>query len=764
MKKPMINLVLFLIAFVFSAQGTQASEVPSDVKARLQEAYGNLPLSFEANQGQTDRQVQFLSRGPGYTLFLAPSEAVLALKQAQREGEDPSLITRHASPRYEETVLRMRLLNANPKPKMVGSDEQPGKVNYFIGKDPAKWRTHIPTYAKVTSHAVYPGVDLVYYGHQRQLEFDFVVAPGADPNAIRLQFEGPDRLEVDAQGNLVLHVASGAIRLPQPLVYQTANGARHAVSGRYVLTGPHQVSFLVAAYDTSQPLVIDPTLVYSTYLGGSGTDFGLGIAVDAAGSAYVTGATSSTNFPTASPLQAANGGGFDAFVSKLNAAGSGLVYSTYLGGSSSDQGIGIAVDAAGSAYVTGLTGSSNFPTASPLQAAFGGGFADAFVSKLDAAGSGLVYSTYLGGSGGDGGSGIAVDAAGSAYVTGQTDSPNFPTANPLQAANGGGDDAFVSKLNSTGSALLYSTYLGGSGGDFGLGIAVDAAGSAYVTGRTDSSNFPTASPLQAANGGGDDAFVSKLDTAGSALLYSTYLGGSGGDFGHGIVVDAAGSAYVTGRTDSPNFPTASPLQAVNGGGPADAFVSKLDAAGSALLYSTYLGGSGFDQGLGIAVDAAGSAYVAGFTDSPNFPTASPLQAANGGGGDAFVAKIAQVTLPSISVGKVTGVGTINVTGGIANFGFIVQSQSSTGPITGDLQFVNHATGDKMHSVSFTAFTISGNTATFGGTCTNNGVVCTFTVNVTDNGEPGTTDSFTISISGGAPQGGTLRSGNIQIHD
>src|SRR6266571_2575725 len=634
MKKPMINLVLFLIAFVFSAQGTQASEVPSDVKARLQEAYGNLPLSFEANQGQTDRQVQFLSRGPGYTLFLAPSEAVLALKQAQREGEDPSLITRHASPRYEETVLRMRLLNANPKPKMVGSDEQPGKVNYFIGKDPAKWRTHIPTYAKVTSHAVYPGVDLVYYGHQRQLEFDFVVAPGADPNAIRLQFEGPDRLEVDAQGNLVLHVASGAIRLPKPLVYQTANGARHAVSGRYVLTGPHQVSFLVAAYDTSQPLVIDPTLVYSTYLGGSGTDFGLGIAVDAAGSAYVTGATSSTNFPTASPLQAANGGGFDAFVSKLNAAGSGL-----------------------------------------------------------------VSSTYLGGSGGDGGSGIAVDAAGSAYVTGDTDSPNFPTASPLQAANGGGNDVFVSKLDAAGSALLYSTYLGRSGGDGGSGIAVDAAGSAYVTGQTDSPNFPTANPLQAANGGGDDAFVSKLNSTGSALLYSTYLGGSGGDYG-----------------------------------------------------------------LSIVVDAAGSAYVAGLTDSPNFPTASPLQAANGGGGDAFVAKIAQVTLPSISVGKVTGVGTINVTGGIANFGFIVQSQSSTGPITGDLQFVNHATGDKMHSVSFTAFTISGNTATFGGTCTNNGMACTFTVNVTDNGEPGTTDSFTISISGGAPQGGTLRSGNIQIHD
>ncbi len=398
-------------------------------------------------------------------------------------------------------------------------------------------------------------------------------------------------------------------------------------------------------------------LVYSTYLGGSGDDYGSAIAVDSSGNTYVTGFTGSLNFPTVNPIQAVYGGGYsDAFVTKLNAAGNALVYSTYLGGNDTDQGNGIAVDSSGNAYVTGGTLSTNFPTtAGVFQGTSGGGY-DAFVTKLNATGTSLVYSTYLGGSSSDRGSSIALDSSGNAYVTGSTISLNFPTANPFQAScslspygaycNGG--DAFVTKLNATGNALVYSTYLGGNNGAEGHRIALDSFGNAYVTGDTASTDFPTtAGAFQTAFGGSIDAFVTKLDAAGSALVYSTYLGGSGVDQGFGIAVDSSGEAHVMGVTASTNFPTVNSLQLFNNTRlpdlAEDAFVTKLNAAGSALVYSTYLGGSGDDAGFGIAVDSYGNAYVTGFTDSANFPTASPLQAANGGGYDAFVAKISPAT-------------------------------------------------------------------------------------------------------------------------
>jgi hypothetical protein len=380
-------------------------------------------------------------------------------------------------------------------------------------------------------------------------------------------------------------------------------------------------------------------LVYSTYLGGSGDDRGRGLAVDSAGNAYVIGTTMSTDFPTQNALQPANGSGLTAFVTKINALGSALVYSTYLGGSIGEDGQGIAADSVGNAYVTGVTASTDFPTKNPLQPALNG-YADAFVSKINPAGSALVYSTYLGGSLGDTGYGIAVDSTGNAYITGFTESTDFPTKNPLQAALNGEANAFVSKINPTGLALVYSTYLGGSGADFGAGIAVDRIGRAYVTGPTSSTDFPTKNPLQAALDGDGDAFVSKLNRAGSALVYSTYLGGSGGDGGSGIAVDSAGDAYVTGRTNSTDFPTKNPLQPTYGGGDDDAFLAKLNPTGRVLVYSTYLGGSGFDgQGSGIAVGSTGDVYLSGATNSNHFPTKKPLQAANAGGFDAFVVKI-----------------------------------------------------------------------------------------------------------------------------
>ena len=470
-------------------------------------------------------------------------------------------------------------------------------------------------------------------------------------------------------GGVRVQLAGGAVRQERPELYQVVGGRRRWVAGAYRMGPSGKVSFAVGAYDARRPLVVDPVLVYSTHLGGSGGDQGNGIAVDGGGNAYVTGSTFSADFPTKNPLQAAKHGAANgrstAFVAKLNGAGSALVYATYLGGSGDDVGTGIAVDGAGNVYVTGSTTSPDFPTKSPLQAALGGsgsGFSNAFVAKLNPTGSALVYSTYLGGSGSalvnstslgsDEGHGIAVDGMGNAYVTGYTYSADFPTESPLQATLGGRQNAFVAKLNAAGSALVYSTYLGGSGNfDGGHGIAVDGAGNAYVIGNTDSVDFPTKNPLQATLGGsGGNVFVAKLNTAGSALVYSTYLGGSSffGDVGTGIAVDGAGNAYVTGLASSTDFPTKNPLQAALGGrGATNAFVAKLNAAGSALVYSTYLGGSGRpigDKGKGITVDEAGNAYVTGDTNSADFPTKNPLQAATGGSGGlfstAFVAKIA----------------------------------------------------------------------------------------------------------------------------
>jgi hypothetical protein len=604
-----------------------------------------MPLQFEANHGQVDAHVKFLSRGSGYTLFLTPTESVMVLQQREatsqpRGGHDP-LVTTEPAP-IKQSVVRMKLEGANPTPAIDGMEQLPGIVNYFIGNDPAKWRTKIPTYAKVQYKEAYPGIDLAYYGNQGKLEYDFIVAPGADPSQIKLAFEGTSDIRVAASGDLVLTTAVGDVRVQKPVVYQLEkDGHKTLVAGNYIASPkvPNAVGIQLAAYDHTKPVVIDPVLSFSTYLGGTGNDQGSSIAVDAAGQAYVTGSTSSTNFPTVTPAQATYGGGDDTFVTKLNAAGTSLLYSTYLGGSGSDNGAGIAVDVAGQAYVTGRTLSANFPMANPVQATRNGP-QDAFVTKLNAAGTSLLYSTYLGGNSGDTGAGIAVDSVGQAYVTGGTQSVTFPTVSPVQATLGvDGRDAFVTKLSAAGTSLLYSTYLGGNSTDMGTSIAVDAAGQAYVTGLTDSTNFSTVTPAQATyGGGGNDAFVTKLSAAGTSLLYSTYLGGNNADVGASIAVDAAGQAYVTGQTQSTNFPTVFPVQPTLRGS-VDAFVTKLSAAGSSLLYSTYLGGNSVDAGASIAVDAVGQAYVTGLTDSTNFPTATPVQATLGGGSDAFVTKL-----------------------------------------------------------------------------------------------------------------------------
>jgi hypothetical protein len=614
---------------------------------QLRAAYGQIPLSFEANQGQTDAQVNFLSRGSGYALFLTPREAVLSLQKPLAPG---TAADTQAPP---GDVLRMQLVGGHATPQVLGLDELAGKSNYFVGNDPTQWRSNIATYGKVEYREVYPGIDLVYYGNQQQLEYDFVVAPGANPGVITLSFQGTEDLALDAQGNLVLHTAGGDVVEHAPILYQEKEGGRQAIFGQYVVAGKARVGFQVGAYDTSQPLIIDPVLSYSTYLGGSRDDQGQSIAVDAVGNAYVTGTATSLDFPTTPGAFQSTVSGTGAFVTKLNASGSALVYSTYLGGGQT-LGTGIAVDAAGNAYITGKTWSVLFPTTpgafQPTKGG-GGGTSTAFVTKLNPTGTALVYSSYLGGSGSDGGNGIAVDAAGNAYVTGYTRSTNFPTtAGAFQRTfNGIYDNAFVTKVNVTGTALVYSTYLGGRtvagqfSGNQARGIAVDTAGNAYVTGDTVSTAFPTtpgAFQRTLGSSHGPNAFITKLNAAATALVYSTYLGGSGYDQGFGIAVDAAGNAYVTGSGFSTDFPITPGAFQRTLGGSFDAFVTKLNATGTALVYSTYLGGSGTDFGFGIAVDGAGNAYVTGATTSTDFPTTSgAFQRTLGGSWGAFVAKV-----------------------------------------------------------------------------------------------------------------------------
>jgi hypothetical protein len=562
----------------------------------LSSAYGHIPLSFEANQGQTDPAVQFLSRGSGYALFLTSQEAVLSLSKPVTPAATvgPAAV----QPAQAEDVLCLQLVGANPAPQVAGVDPLPGTTNYFIGNDPAQWRTNIATYGKVAYQDVYPGVDLVYYGNQQQLEYDFVLQPGANPGVIRLSCQGAQNVTLDAQGNLVLQTADGDVVEQAPVVYQDGAGGRQAVAGRYVLLGPDGVGFQVGGYDASRPLIIDPVLSYATYLGGSGADSGSSIAVDASGSVYVTGSTSSLDFPTTpGALQTTADGGYDAFVAKLNTTGTALVYSTYLGGNGDDYGYGIAVDASGNAYVTGSTSSWDFPiTPGALQPSNSSEYyiTDAFVAKLNATGTALLYATYLGGTNNDCGYGIAVDGSGNAYVTGSTSSWNFPiTPGALQPTSGSDyyfTDAFVAKLNAMGTALLYSTYLGGNGDDSGYGIAVDASGNAYVTGSTSSLNFPTTpGALQTTLDGSGNAFVAEIAFATvTTVLPSVNPSVYGQPVTFTATVMCGGSPVNTGTVtfQEGNTVLASGVP-VNSGGQASFQISTLTAAGSPHTITAY---------------------------------------------------------------------------------------------------------------------------------------------------------------------------------
>ena len=711
-----------------------STQISSHPRAQIEELFGKLPLHFEPNQGQTDDRVRFLARSSGYQLFLTANEAVMTF--ATDETKDRSSDDRQAQRLRpgkqldKRAVVRLKLVGASRKTSVVGLNQLPGKSNYLSGGNPRGWQRLVPQFERVKYNQIYPGIDVVYYGNGRQLEYDFVLAPGADSSTIKLAFEGVDSLSIDDSGDLLLNRAQGQLRQLKPFAYQEKDGVRTEISCDYTLTGKRGVQFRLGDYDRSLPLVIDPVLAYSTLLGGTGWERGSSIAVDSAGNAYVTGQAAVTDFPTtpgafqttwidsgssfiaklnptgsalvyATYLSGAvtygiavDGSGntyvtgessslnfpsttsafqtrqygWDTFITKLDPTGSSLVYSSRFGGSGDDMGRAIAVDSAGGAYITGWTTCHaqpcDFPRVNPAQPNYGGGYQDAFVSKLNASGTALTYSTYLGGgkdinSNSEWGQGIAVDSTGSAYVTGATFSPDFPlTAGAYDsfAANksAGGLNAFVTKFSSDGSSFVYSARVGGYSQDNAWSVAVDAAGSAFITGYTASEDNPftpgfdgyPVTPGAFQTRGSFDAFVTKFTPDGSALVYSTYLGGVDGvDRGWDIAVDSEGNAHVVGDTQSPAFPLVDAIQSTYSNWNTDAFITKLNASGTALIYSTYLGGSGFDEAYGVAVDAGGNTYVSGTTSSLTFPATNRFQTSDRGD-DAFVLKLGTAPIPA----------------------------------------------------------------------------------------------------------------------
>jgi hypothetical protein len=731
-----------------------------------------LPLGFELNKGQMDPAVKYAARANQYTLFLTSSGAVFALPKSVDLPTSLKSIAQQGAARQVRkpsvwTSIGMRLVGASPTQVISASDQLPGVKNYFVGRDNTKWARGVPLYSRVESRNVYPGIDLAFRGIGKELEFDFLVSPGANPRRINMAFDGAQHVKLEASGDLVVSSTAGDLQIHQPVAYQEANdGKRTLVNTRFIQRKDGSIRLALGSYDRRRQLIIDPAVTYATYLGGTAQDEGLGVATDGAGNTYVTGGTNSPDFPnTGGGL--GYSGGLDAFVTAFNSSGQFMfstlfggsgddvgtsiavnpvgfnpgifvtgyttspdfpafvnqislagtqnafvcildyatgtftMASTYLGGEAVDSGLAITFDNAGIGYVyvAGQTTSQNFPISSPLfndtQLNMGGGSgaSDGFVAELYPDLSGFYFSTFLGGGNQDFAAGIALDNPDSVmhniYVSGGTNSggssspPSFyttpgviqPTCGTDGNCNGGQDDAFVTVIctyvaapcSAIGLApnYVYSTFLGGSGKDDAFSLAADLAGNAYITGQTSSTDFRLANPLQGTLKGAQNAFISKLNPTGTSLVFSTYLGGSGSDAGLGIAIDDNSNVYVTGRTNSANFPLQYPTQGTIGGGN-DAFISALSPSGSALTFSTFLGGSGEEDAIGgsIAVDSDQNVYVTGDTNSTNFPTQNPYQGSIGstenctiGGNqvlcpDAFVA-VLNVVPPSSSTLTVT---------------------------------------------------------------------------------------------------------------
>lgn len=688
-KKIVLHFFVWVLALIFSAGGLfvlhlvsqrespvpVASAPPVEKVGRLEDkadavsmqaVLAELPLRFIPNYGQIDPVVRFQVQSQAGSIFFAPDEIIFTLPSAI-SNESKSIyepVVNISSPTRTASLLRLTFAQANLNPHIEGISPLPGVTNFFIGDDPARWQSNLPAYQEIIYREMYPGIDLAYQGTAGQLKSEFRVAPGADPTLIRMRYDGLKRAYVRADGALVLETPGGELIEAPPHIYQQIEAEQVQISGRYQIvekytsdlkgtqSNTYVIAFQIDPYNSAYPLIIDPEIAYSTYLGGSGTDVGVSIAADEAGNAYVTGITNSVDFPVYNevPNSCVNCGSSSAFVTQIISAAGVYTYgfSTYLGGSNGELGgLGIVVDEAGAVYVTGDTPSPDFPTLNEIQACPNSGNpslqnTDIFVTKIISV-SGvytLAYSTCLGGSDNDTGAGIAVDQAGNAYLTGVTWSADLPVKNAIQETCSSCDatpigvrDAFVAKIIEAGGVytLGYLTYLGGNDLDWGYSVAVDKAGNAYVTGFTSSTDFPTFRAIQdhtnVLSGTGSDAFITHIISANGVYTYgfSTYLGGSSEDIGEGIVVDETGAVYVTGSTRSSNFPLVNEVQDYRGNG--DAYITQIISAGGVYTYgfSTFLGGSGQDAGSGIALDKAGNIYVVGTTGSIDYPTQDKFQ-------------------------------------------------------------------------------------------------------------------------------------------
>jgi hypothetical protein len=736
---------LFVFCSSFCLEAQTQSHLYSASAQIAGSPYGSLPLSFEANQGQAGRAVRFLSKGRGYTAFLTGNGMILSLRPSEAAALHSPGSTAPQSP----TVLQFSLIGATDNVSVSGEDPQPGKVNYFFGSNPSQWRTNVTTYGRIRYHNVYPGIDLIYYGNNRQLEYDFAVSPSANASQIQFQIQGAKSINLDANGNLVLDTGNGQLTFTTPTVYQEADGTRTPVRGRYILKDSTHIGFDLTGVDPAKPTVIDPVLVYGTFLGGSGDDEASSIAVDSGGNVYLTGYTDSTDFPLA-VMGALPTGNPHVFVAKLDPSGSTLLYADYIGGNAYEQGSAISVDSAGEVYVTGSTASSNFPLVNPYQATYPGGY-NGFLTKVSSDGSTLLYSTYFGGNGTDSPAAIVLDNSADILIAGSTSSTNLPTANAYQStasANQGGHFGtygFLTEFSPGGSSLVYSTYFAGNynfsfacGSGFCwpspysaiAGLAVDSLDNAYVGGGTNTYNFPTTSGayqtsinnpqnnlagfLAKFNGSGtliyssyldessgisttinavavDEAgsayvtggafsdgtfpvtstticdpsvyfsacgfgFVTKFDSGATSLLYSTFLGPNNLSTPVAIALDSNRNAYVVGSTISEQYSLANGIEGFSTEGSQhqafdyDVLLAEVDAQASSQLLATYIGGSGNNVGLSMALDATNNIYVTGSTDSIDFPvTQGSFQQVIGGNTDAFIVKIAPLSGAAVSV-------------------------------------------------------------------------------------------------------------------
>jgi hypothetical protein len=596
----------------------------------------DLPLVFVPNIGQANDETSFLAHTSAGALSFTHAGVSLQLPIENQINSAPEDET--------YTALSLVFLNPSTTATIEGADTLPGKVNYFVGNDPSKWRTGVESYGSITYRGIYPGIDLKYEGGVAEasegaplLKGTYHVAPGADPSLIAWRYDGAKSVTLDGAGNLQIGMEGIALTELAPVAWQEVNGQRTPVDARYSLASDGAITFALGSYDPGMPLIIDPFLTYSTYLGGNFAETGRSIVVDPMGNFYVTGYTNSSNFPTVNAFQSNFGGGaLDAFVAKFNPQGQ-PVYLTYLGGTSSDEGFGIATDPDGNAYVVGYTASQNFPLANAYQATYGGGFHDVFVTKLNPTGSALIFSTFLGGSDDDQGGDISLDGARNIYLTGSTSSNNFPVRNAIQPTRlGNSFDLFITKFNPAASDLVWSTYLGGTSSDTGSAIAVDSTGNTFVVGASYSADYPTLNAFQSTLRGTRDGILSKINAAGSALVYSTYIGGGADDFAQGVDVDGTGNAYVAGYTDSATFPIINAYQS-SLRGLSDAFVAKFTPTGGA-IYATYFGGEWLDHAGDIAVNANEEAFIVGSTQSDELPLASPLYSQLRGSEDVFITR------------------------------------------------------------------------------------------------------------------------------